>query len=92
VVDSFARKRPMLVNLDFINSTSEYRLDAAITLVLDSQLPSGLHEYRAAGSGMDAHKRAALRSLLQYASTRGYDYNPLFYLIESFTGCLPGSL
>jgi hypothetical protein len=91
VIDSFARKRPMLVNLDFINSTSEYRLEAAITLVLDSQLLSGLHEYREARSGMDVQKRVALRSLLQYASTRGYDYNPLFYLIESFHRMPPGT-
>jgi hypothetical protein len=84
VIDSFARKRPLLVNLDFINSTTEYRLEAAITLLLDSQMASGLHEYRQARSAMDAQRRVALRSVLQYASMRGYDYNPIFYFIESF--------
>jgi hypothetical protein len=84
VIDPFAQRRPLLVNHDFLSSNANYPLEFTVTLVLDSQMASTLHAYRLDRGEMDSDRRRACQCLLQFASSRGFDYNPLFYLIESF--------
>ena len=84
VIDPFARRRPLLVNHDFLSASAGYPLQFTVTLVLDSQMASTLHAYRLGSEAMDCDRRRAVQGLLRFASSRGFDYNPLFYLIESF--------
>ena len=84
VIDAFAQRRPVLVNFDWLHTRASDPLEFAIILVLDSQIASALHDYRLSRAGMDPERRRALQRLLRYASSRGYDYNPFFYLMESF--------
>jgi len=83
ILDSFAQRRPVMLNFDWIHSKADHPLEFAVVLALDSQIASSLHEYRLGRGGMDANRREALGQLLHYASSRGFDYNPFFYFIES---------
>ena len=84
VIDPFARRRPLLVTHDILSSNADYPLQFTVTLVLDSQMASTLHAYRLGREAMDPDRRRAVQCLLRFASSRGFDYNPLFYLMESF--------
>lgn len=84
VIDAFAQRRPAIINFDWIHCKADHPLEFAVVLALDSQIASALHEYRLARAGMDADRRDTLGRFLRYASSHGFDYNPLFYLMESF--------
>ena len=84
VIDAFAQRRPVMLNFDWIHPKANQPLEFTVVLALDSQIASSPHEYRLARGGMDVDRREALGQLLRFASSRGFDYKPIFYLIESF--------
>lgn len=84
VLDSFMGKRPAILNHAFLSSSALYELRFAVTFILDSQLVSALHQYRMQGGLVEpGDKKAAIESFLQYVSQLKYDFNPVFYFLES---------
>jgi hypothetical protein len=89
LLDQFGGRRPWLLNRDFLTSSGDYPLHLLVTLVLDSNVVSRLHNYRT-GSDIGAPgTRAACEDLLLFASRRLVDYNPTFYLLESCSKSTP---
>lgn len=89
IIDQFGGKRPTLFNLEFLDSIREhnentrYDLKAIVTIILDSQIASYIHNYRIHAK-MGWGIRKATEDLLLYVSEHRYDYNPTFYFFESF--------
>jgi hypothetical protein len=85
LVDVFGGRRPVLLNHDFLTSRGEYPLKLLVTLILDSQVASRLHDYRIGRDVREPGRRRATEDFLVFASRRLVDYNPTFYLLESYS-------
>jgi hypothetical protein len=83
IVDSFQGRRPFLINRDFLASSGDYQLEILVTLILDSNMASRLHEYRTGRDLGFPNRRAATEDFLAFVSRLRIDYNPVFYMTES---------
>jgi len=84
IIDQFKGKRPMLFNLECMRAPRRYDLKLFITIILDSNIVSGLHLYRTNIGNMRPDIKQSLKKLLDWLSEYRYDFNPFFYYAESF--------
>lgn len=88
IIDQFSGKRPVLFNLAFLDSPNRYELYSIATILLDSHIATELHRFRI-GAAMRPDVRGAIENFLRYVSDVRCDYNPLFYLLESYCKSTP---
>jgi hypothetical protein len=85
ILDQFDGKQPFISNYASLiegNSTVGF----VPTILLDSNIANFLHQYRVGDSQFrQSDLGQAVRRLLEYFISTGCDYNPAFYLFESFS-------
>jgi hypothetical protein len=83
IIDQFGGKRPVVINLDFVKQ-KKCDLPYRVTVILDSNVATALHNFRLNSEEVKPDVRDAIVAFLACACKMKFDYNPLFYLIESF--------
>ena len=85
IIDHLAGMQPILINHDFLVLGKD-QIKFVPTVFLDSNVVSYLHQYRSGKNGFRSTRRGlATRSLLTRLTILGWDYNPLFYLLEALS-------
>lgn len=84
MIDAFGGKRPMLFNLKFLEMPDNYRLELHPTIIMDSHIVSALHTYLSSPNAMKSDQKEATEAFLDFVIKSNIDFNPLFYLIESY--------
>ncbi|SHK74261.1 hypothetical protein SAMN02745123_02985 [Desulforamulus aeronauticus DSM 10349] len=62
----------------------QFEHQIVVTIVLDSHIASELHKYRVSRQRMRGDIRQAIEEFLSYVTRYNFDYNPTFYLLESY--------
>lgn len=85
VMDPFDNRKPGKLYHDY--KTRRYDVEFRPTLLLDTQMPSYLREYitwtETGSCTLSEALRTNVHEFLRFVVMHGYDYNPLFYYIES---------
>ncbi|WP_370979111.1 hypothetical protein [Agaribacterium sp. ZY112] len=87
VIDPFDGKRPLLLNYEFIVEEKALDIGFYHTLIMDSNVVSGLHEYLAYRRGqirLNESMVDALESFLEHLCVTNIDYSSIFYLAENY--------
>lgn len=84
ILDQFGGKRPLLMNLDFLRHPTDYQLKVIPSIILDSHVASALHVYVNDSKSLAPPAFRSISDFLLFVSKNNIDYNPFFYLIESF--------
>ncbi len=82
IIDQFSGKRPAIINRAFLTSKGKYNMIIVATMLLDSHVATHLHLYRTGGK---SDYRETIEAFLTFVSKHGYDYNPIFYFLESYS-------
>jgi len=87
IIDQFDGKRPILLNYEYLVERKNIDLEFMHSIILDSHLVTGLHEYlirKDGGKPLRADVHSAIEKFLEHVSNIKCDYNPIFYMTENF--------
>ncbi|WP_419785407.1 hypothetical protein [Pseudodesulfovibrio sp.] len=83
IVDQFNGRRPFVLN----NQTcypGHFTFEIFPSVILDSHVAFHLHSYLSVPNPTNPSMHTCTHSFLNHLVETGYDYNPIFYIIESY--------
>lgn len=81
IINQFAGPQPILLSYEAL--TKEIQIMFRPTVIMDSNVVSYVHQYVVQSPILDIQRRAVVHAFIRFVVSKGLDYNPFFYYLES---------